>query len=92
MRRNHAEMLALKALDWLLGRDDLLPVFLGASGASLGDLRGRVEDPALLAAVLDFVTMDDEWVSEFCEATSVPYDAPMQARAALPGGELPHWT
>jgi hypothetical protein len=87
-----AETLALEALAWLAGNDDLWPVFLGATGAAAGDLRDRAADPAFLAAVLDFLTMDDAWVIAFCDAAGRPYDAPLAARGALPGGALPHWT
>ena len=36
-----AETLALQALAWLVSNDELLPVFLGATGASEADLRAR---------------------------------------------------
>ena len=38
-----AETLSLRALAWLVGQEDLLPVFLGATGASEADLRARLE-------------------------------------------------
>ncbi|MEO9781381.1 MAG: DUF3572 domain-containing protein [Sedimentitalea sp.] len=87
-----AETLALKALTWLLGQDELLPVFLGASGASEQDLRTRAGDAEFLGSVLDFLVMDDGWVVKFCEAESLPFEHPMLARAALPGGAQIHWT
>lgn len=87
-----AETLALRALGWLVGNDDLLPVFLGASGAGMEELRLRATEPAFLAGVLDFLMMDDAWIVAFCDATGTPYDVPMQARAALPGGAQMHWT
>jgi hypothetical protein len=31
-------------------------------------------------------------VIAFCDAAGYPYAAPLAARAALPGGEVPHWT
>ena len=34
-----AEILALEALSWLVGNDDLLPVFLGSTGVSEADIR-----------------------------------------------------
>jgi hypothetical protein len=87
-----AETLALKALTWLLGNEELLPVFLGASGASEQDLRVRTGEPEFLGSVLDFLMMDDAWIIGFCDACRIPYDHPMQARAALPGGAQMHWT
>lgn len=87
-----AETLALQALGWLASHDDLLPVFLGSSGASEADLKARAADPVFLAAVLDFLMMDDAWVMEFCDAHSLPYERIMLARAALPGGEQVNWT
>lgn len=88
----NAETLALKALGWLVGNEDLLPVFLGASGATEADLRARTSDPAFLGAVLDFLMLDDAWVVAFCDAHGVAYESPMMARAALPGGAQMHWT
>ncbi|MEP4197466.1 MAG: DUF3572 domain-containing protein [Aliishimia sp.] len=90
--RNTAETLALKAVAWLVGHEELLPVFLGSSGLSEDDLRTRLAEPELLGAVLDFVMMDDAWVMEFCDAHRIAYDKLMEARAALPGGEQVHWT
>lgn len=87
-----AETLALQALGWLVGQDDLLPVFLGATGASESDLREEAGNPAFLGSVLDFLLMDDAWVIAFCDAGALPYDRVMQARAMLPGGEQIHWT
>jgi hypothetical protein len=87
-----AEVVALEALAWILAQDDLRPVFLGATGIAPGDLRSRIEDPETLAAVLDFLLMDDAWVAGFCGAAGLPMTRPAEARAALPGGALPDWT
>jgi Protein of unknown function (DUF3572) len=91
-RQEAAETLALQALTWLAGNDDLFPVFLGASGASAGDIAANAGQPAFLASVLDFVLTDDAWVTAFCDTAGLAYDAPMRARAALPGGEQINWT
>lgn len=92
MSADRAETLALQALAWLVGNDDLLPAFLGATGASEGDLRMQAGDPAFLGAVLDFLAMDDAWIVAFCDANGLAYDMPMRARAALPGGQQMNWT
>lgn len=90
--RESAESTALKALAWLVGNDDLLPVFLGSSGASEADLRERATDPEFLAAVLDFLLMDDAWIIGFCDDAGLAYDRVPAARAALPGGAQVNWT
>ena len=92
MQRDAAETVGLRALAWLTGNDELLPVFLGSTGAGLDDLRAGAGDPAFLGSVLDFLTMDDAWVVAFCNAEGLAYETPMRARAALAGGGDVHWT
>jgi hypothetical protein len=89
---DQAALLGIKSLGWLAANDELLPVFLGASGTSLSDLRDRAQDPDFLGAVLDFLLMDDAWVMAFCESENLPYEKLAEARAALPGGQQMHWT
>lgn len=52
--QDSAETLALQALAWLAANDDLLPVFLGSTGASEAELKTLASDPVFLAAVLEF--------------------------------------
>lgn len=92
MTPDQAETVALQALAWLAGNDELMPIFLGSSGASLEELGRQAGDPAFLGAVLDFVLMDDAWVVNFCDTAGIGYNLPMQARAVLPGGEAMNWT
>ena len=75
-----------------MGHDELLPVFLGATGAGEGDIRTRAKDPEFLASVMDFLLMDDAWIADFCESADYAFDFPIRARAALPGGEAINWT
>lgn len=92
MKQESAETIALQALAWLAGHDELLPVFLGATGGSLDDLKSRATDPEMLVSVLDFICMDDAWVTEFCASAELEPHLPMAAREALPGGARVHWT
>lgn len=92
MNSERAETIAITALGWLVTNDELLPVFLGASGATAQDLAAGAQDPTFLASVLEFLTMDDRWVTAFCDANELPYDAPLRARYALPGAEMVNWT
>ena len=90
--QDRAETVAIQALGWMAGNDEVLGQFMGASGASIDDLRAGAGDPAFLGALLDFLMLEDAWVIAFCDAAGLPYDAPMRARAALPGGAQMHWT
>jgi hypothetical protein len=90
--RDAAERYALSVLTWLVGQDDLIGVFMGASGASVDDLKRGARSPEFLGAVLDFVLMDDQWVIRFAQDNNEKPDLMMQARAVLPGGEAVHWT
>jgi hypothetical protein len=90
--RESAETVALRALAWLAARDDLLPLFLDASGTDLADLRTRAGDADFLASVVEFVLSDDAWVIAFAQENGLPFEALSRARAGLPGGQLPNWT
>ncbi len=55
MQPEAAQTLALQALGWIAADDEVFPVFLTASGATLGELRARAADPDFLA-VYPYVT------------------------------------
>ncbi len=90
--RDVAETLALQALGWIIGQDDLAGAFLGSTGSSIDDLKSRASDPDFLGFVLDFLLQDEPTLLAFCEAQVVRPDHPYRARAALPRGDMPHWT
>lgn len=92
MKRDMAETLALQALGWIAGQDELFGLFLNATGAGQGELRAQAGNPHFLGAVLDFILQEDDRVLRFAEAAGVAPTAVGQARQALPGGETPHWT
>jgi len=92
MQQKQAEIRAISVLGWLAGNDELLPVFLSATGASETDLRIRAGESEFLGSVLDFLMMDDAWVIEYCDSHALPYETLMQARQSLPGGQDVSWT
>lgn len=92
MDPKQAEIRAIGVLMWLVGNDELLAVFLGATGTSEADLRERMAETEFLASVLDFLMMDDAWVIQYCDGEQLPYDTLMRARQSLPGGGDVNWT
>jgi hypothetical protein len=85
MQSSAAETLALKALAHIVNEGESLSRFLGSSGLEPSDLRDRVTDPELLAAVLDFVLSDDALTQSFAAAEGLQPMAVHLARRALPG-------
>ena len=90
MTPEQAEIVALQALGWVVGEEDLRDVFLGATGASVEDLRSRAADVDFQGSVLGFLLMDDAWVMRFCDAHNLDYQTPFEAQQSLPGQGTPH--
>ncbi|WP_108263271.1 DUF3572 domain-containing protein [Mangrovicoccus ximenensis] len=92
MDLENASAVALGAISWMASEEDLLPVFLNASGLTAEGLKAGLEDPEIQAAILDFVLMDDSWVLAAAgHSGRNPLDFG-RARQYLPGGAVPHWT
>lgn len=92
MKQELAETHALALLAWLAGEEEILPLFMGATGVGEDDLRARAGEPEFLASVMDFLLMDDAWVLQGAAATGIAAPNFAMIRAALPGGNLPNWT
>jgi len=90
--RPEAEALAVQALAWMAGDAELIGRFLASTGAGPGDLRVRAADQEFLGFVFDFLLADETALIAFAAAENIRPELPMRARAALPGGDLPHWT
>lgn len=91
MNHERVEEIGLRAIEWIASDQRLFAAIHSATGMTIDDLR-RLDEPEVLAAVLDFVLSSDGRVLAFCRAASLePEDVPA-ARRRLPGGESPHWT
>jgi hypothetical protein len=84
-----AETLALLALAFVAGDEDLLPRFLALSGLDLETLRARAQEPATLGAVLDFLLAHEPDLIAFASAHDFPPAFVARARRELPGAALP---
>ncbi|MCC5962894.1 MAG: DUF3572 family protein [Rhodobacteraceae bacterium] len=97
MRRELAEEIATQALGWLCAQDELLPVFLAASGAGVDDLRAALgaqdgPDESVLMAAMDFIVMQDATVLDCARALEQPPETLGLAQAVLAGEGGRHWT
>ncbi|MEM6440706.1 MAG: DUF3572 domain-containing protein [Pseudomonadota bacterium] len=92
MNKDAAQALALEALGWLAADPDRLGPFMAEAGCGPAELRDRAQAPEFLGFVVDHLLSDEARLMAFCDEAGRSYEAPMRARAALPGGDLPHWT
>ncbi|MBL8562483.1 MAG: DUF3572 domain-containing protein [Gemmobacter sp.] len=91
-RREYAETIGLQSLTWLVQDSELLGRFLAATGTDPAQMAELAQDAGFLGAVLDFLLTEDSLVLGFAEASGLAPEAVLQARASLPGGDVPHWT
>ena len=87
--QEEAEALALRAVAFLAERPQHFLRFADLCGLTVDHIKERLNDPALLGAVLDYLLFSDEMVREFTSAIEVELDAPRLARAKLPGAPIP---
>lgn len=90
--RADSETLALNALAFLASDANSIGAFLASCGADIESVRTRAADPEFLGFVLDHLLQDDDSVIAFAAAQGIAPEEVMRARAALPGGDAPHWT
>ncbi len=92
MARETAIRCAADALLWLAERPEEMAGFLGWSGADPAALRARARDPEFLGFVLDYLLLDEDRARAATQDFGLGADALLRARAALPGGDAPHWS
>lgn len=82
----------MQALGWIVADAARAGGFLAAAGIGPGNLAGLARDPGFLAGVLDHLLGDEALLLECAADLEIPPQDLAAARAALPGGEVPHWT
>ena len=92
LSQESAETIALQCLAWLTADEELMPLFMGATGVTGNEMKILAQDTDFLGSVLDFLLMNDAWVIAFCGAQGLENETPMQARQVLPGGAMVNWT
>ena len=70
----------------------LVEAFMASTGVSAITIKSEFHDGVFLAAVLDFLLLDDNWVIAACQAMELEPEAMSAVRQLLPGGEKVNWT
>lgn len=76
---DEAELLALRALGWLIGDPDRAGRFLALTGLDVATLRARAGDPVMLLAVMDHIAGHEPDL--IACATALDVDPPVIVRA-----------
>ena len=92
MDKELAETRALEVFTWVLSEDDLIQVFMRATGASQNDLRSNTLSHEFLISILDFVLMDDRWVISCSKFLNIDPSLIQLIRMSLDGGQEVNWT
>ena len=92
MNKEIAETRALEVLTWVLSEDDLIKVFMGATGACKDDLRSNTLNHEFLISILDFVLMDDSWVISCSKFMNIDPSQIQVIKMSLDGGQEVNWT
>ncbi len=71
MSPQNAEILALDALGWLAGEEDVLQRFLDISGTDAAALRQSAGTPEMSVAILDFLLANEDLLLRFCESAMI---------------------
>jgi hypothetical protein len=85
---DQAEVIALKALNYILADENLQQGFLATSGVSPDEFKDLISDPEFLGGVLDFLLGNEEQLIAFCEANEIEPTEPAKARRLFPGAVL----
>jgi hypothetical protein len=77
------EALALSALGWTLAEDSRAERLLALTGLTAADLRGRLGEPGVLAAILGFLEAHEPDLVACAEALGVAPSLLVEARRRL---------
>lgn len=88
MNEDAAEIVAIKALEFLAQDMDRMGRFLALTGSGPGDLRAQIKDPAFLGGVLDYFLNFEPDLISFCEWAEIDPSLPAKARRLLPGASM----
>ncbi len=90
MDRQSAQIVAQKALVYIVSDSKVLGALQAGTGVDGTDMREGAENPEFLAGLLDFLLENEELLLSFCQIEGFAPETPQQARAALPGA-APEW-
>jgi hypothetical protein len=87
MKREQAEVTAIKVLQFIVEDRERVARFLGITGMEPADLRSSAGNATFLAGVVDYVLDHETLLLEFCAREGLRPEIIWGVRRALPGGQ-----
>lgn len=84
LKAQDAQILAIKALEFLALEEDRINRFLALTGVEPQDLPTEIRNSTFLGGVVDYLLNDETLLFEFCEFADMPANLPQAARLKLP--------
>ena len=81
--QSDAEMVAINALSFIAGEQDLLNRFLSLTGLNVAEIRKSAAEPGFLAGVLDFLIDHESFLIVYATSINWPPERVKLARIAL---------
>lgn len=91
MTPDTAQAIALNSMAFILAEDTLRDRFMAMSGVDAGDIRTRIQDPAFLASVMEFLVGFEPDLMACAESLDEKPETLVGAWRALGGGEGHEW-
>lgn len=85
------ESVAVAALGWIAGNEDMLNRFLALTGIGAEQIRQAAAEPGFLAGVLDFLLAHEPSLMAFCNETETDPEVVQRAREELLGNPGNEW-
>jgi Protein of unknown function (DUF3572) len=86
--RDEAETIALAALSYITGHEEVLGRFLAMSGLEPGTIRHAAASPGFLAAILDYVASDEPLLIALAKELDTGPERIMEAHRTLSPSEF----
>ena len=88
INRDEAETIALSALSYITGHEEVLGRFLAMSGLEPGTIRDAAASPGFLAAILDYVASDEPLLIALAKELDAKPERIMEAHLTLSPSEF----
>ncbi len=88
--QDYAELIAIKAVQYLAQNPESLGGFLAHAGVGPADLKTAISSPEFLAGTLDYMMVDESILMDFAQSMALAPQDIVKARLCFPGadGEL----